>query len=190
MKGLYGNSLEEAWYGGYVCDGSKPAAVHFIKADLPPAKFFWSMTMYTIPDRFLYANQLNRYSIGDRTEGLQYGKDGSLTIYVSNTSPGKDKESNWLPAPAATCSLVARVYGPSEAAMTGEWKLPPLTPVNTGDATPTVASTGNARPVTVENFIRAESDLYFSAIAIKDDALGISITTVNLRQSKDRPSFV
>jgi hypothetical protein len=35
-----------------------------------------------------------------------------------------------------------------------------------------VASTGNARPVTVENFIRAESDLYFSAIAIKDDALG------------------
>ena len=25
MKGLYGNSLEEAWYGGYVCDGSKPS---------------------------------------------------------------------------------------------------------------------------------------------------------------------
>jgi hypothetical protein len=126
MKGLYGNSLEEAWYGGYVCDGSKPAMVHFTKANLPPAKFFWSMTMYTIPDRFLYANPLNRYSIGDRTKGLQYGKDGSLTIYVSNASPGKEKESNWLPAPAAKCSLVARVYGPSKAAMTGAWKLPPL----------------------------------------------------------------
>ena len=100
MKGLYGNSLEEAWYGGYVCDGSKPSTVHFGKANLPPAKFFWSMTMYTIPDRFLYANPINRYSIGDRTKGLQYGKDGSLTIYVSNASPGKDKESNWLPAPA------------------------------------------------------------------------------------------
>ena len=126
MKGLYGNSLEEAWYGGYVCDGTKPSIVHFTKADLPPAKFFWSMTMYTIPDRFLYANPINRYSIGDRTKGLQYGKDGSLTIYVSNASPGKDKESNWLPAPAAKCSLVARVYGPSKAAMTGAWKLPPL----------------------------------------------------------------
>ncbi len=57
------------------------------------------MTMYTIPERFLFANPLNRYSIGDRTKGLAYGKDGSLTIYVSNTSPGKDKESNWLPAP-------------------------------------------------------------------------------------------
>ena len=77
----------------------------FTKASLPPAKFFWSMTMYTIPDRFLYANPINRYSIGDRTKGLHYGKDGSLTIYVSNASPGKDKESNWLPAPAAKCSL-------------------------------------------------------------------------------------
>jgi len=37
MKGLYGNSLDEAWYGGYLCDGSKPSTVHFTKADLPPA---------------------------------------------------------------------------------------------------------------------------------------------------------
>jgi hypothetical protein len=126
MKGLYGNSLEEAWYGGYVCDGGKPSTIRFSKADLPPARFFWSMTMYTIPERFLFANPLNRYSIGDRTKGLTYGKDGSLTIYVSNTSPGKDKESNWLPAPDTRCSLVARVYGPGKAAITGQWKLPPL----------------------------------------------------------------
>ena len=31
---------------------------------LPPAKFFWSATLYTLPDRFLYANPINRYSIG------------------------------------------------------------------------------------------------------------------------------
>jgi hypothetical protein len=126
MKGLYGNSLEEAWYGGYVGDGTKPSVIHFTKANLPPARFFWSATLYTLPDRFLYANPVNRYSIGDRTKGLVYGKDGSLTIYVSNASPGKDKESNWLPAPAAKYSLVARVYGPSKAAMTGKWNLPPL----------------------------------------------------------------
>jgi hypothetical protein len=126
LKGLYGNSIDEAWYGGYFCDGSKPSVVHFTKANLPPAKFFWSMTMYTLPDRFLYANEINRYSIGDRTKGLVYGKDGSLDIYVSNAVPAKGKESNWLPAPAAKCSLVARVYGPSKAAISGEWKLPPL----------------------------------------------------------------
>jgi hypothetical protein len=171
MKGLYGNSIEEAWYGGYLCDGSKPSTVHFSKADLPPAKFFWSMTMYTIPDRFLYANPLNRYSIGDRTKDLEYGKDGSLTIYVSDTSPGKDKESNWLPAPAAKCSLVTRVYGPSAAAMKGAWKLPPLQPVAQSMAQAQPPSTSSI-PVTVDNFIRAESDLYFSAVAIKDDAFG------------------
>jgi hypothetical protein len=128
MKGLYGNSVEEAWYGGYVGDGTKSSFIHFSKAELPPAKFFWSATLYTLPDRFLYANPLNRYSIGDRTKGLVYGEDGSLTVYVGNTTPGKEKESNWLPAPAAKYSLVARIYGPSEAAMTGKWQLPPLQP--------------------------------------------------------------
>lgn len=130
LKGLYGNSIEEAWYGGYVGDGTKLSTIRFTRANLPPAKFFWSATLYTLPDRFLYDNPLNRYSIGDRTKGLVYGKDGSLTIYVGNTSPGKDKERNWLPAPAAKYSLVARVYGPSEAAMTGKWKLPPLQPMS------------------------------------------------------------
>jgi hypothetical protein len=129
MKGLYGNSIEEAWYGGYLGDGSKLSMVRFTKEKLPPAKFFWSATLYTLPDRFLYANALNRYSIGDRTQGLVYAKDGSLTIYVGNTSPGKDKESNWLPAPAAPYSFVVRVYGPSPDAMAGKWKLPPLQPM-------------------------------------------------------------
>ncbi|HEV7779411.1 MAG TPA: DUF1254 domain-containing protein [Luteibacter sp.] len=127
-KGMYGNSLEEAWYGGYVGDGSVPSVVHFTKADLPQAKFFWSMTLYTLPDRFLYDNAGNRYSIGDRTRGLGYESDGSLTIHVSHASPGKDKESNWLPAPAGKYSLVARVYGPGPSLIDGSWKLPPLEP--------------------------------------------------------------
>ena len=52
--------------------------------------------------------------------------DGSLTLYLQKDSPGPDKESNWLPAPAAKCSLVARIYGPSKAAVAGKWQLPPL----------------------------------------------------------------
>jgi hypothetical protein len=35
--------------------------------------------------------------IGDRNK-LQFNPDGSLDIYIQNKSPGKDKESNWLPA--------------------------------------------------------------------------------------------
>jgi hypothetical protein len=124
--GLYGNDLEEAWYGGFVGDGNKPGQVHFAKDQLPPAKFFWSITLYTLPDRFLYDNPLNRYSIGDRTKGLRYDADGGLTLYIGHESPGEDKKSNWLPAPVGSYSFVARVYGPSEAAMKGQWKLPTL----------------------------------------------------------------
>jgi len=45
-------------------------------------------------------NPINRYAIGDRTPGLKYNADGSLDIYIQYENPGKDKESNWLPAPA------------------------------------------------------------------------------------------
>ena len=34
------------------------------------------------------------------------------------------------------------------------------------------AADGNTVPVTVENFIRAESDLYMSAVALKEDGFG------------------
>lgn len=128
-KGLYGNSLVEAWYGGYVGDGTKLQKIRFAPGQLPPARFFWSITLYTLPDRFLYANPLKRYSIGDRTKGLTRDADGGLTIYVGNTSPGADKESNWLPTPSAPYSAIGRIYGPNQAAMNGTWKLPPLTPV-------------------------------------------------------------
>lgn len=122
--GLYGNSTEEAWYGGFIGDGSKDMVLHFPAGQLPPARFFWSLTLYTLPDRFLYANPINRYSIGDRTKGLTFADDKSLTIYLTRESPGKDKESNWLPTPAGAYSLVARIYGPEKAVLDGTWKLP------------------------------------------------------------------
>jgi hypothetical protein len=129
-KGLYGNSIEEAWYGGYVGDGKKLSQIHFTKETLPPARFFWSVTLYTLPDRFLYENPLQRYSIGDRTKGVKYDKDGGLTLYIGHDSPGADRESNWLPAPAGPYSAVGRVYGPGPAAVAGKWSLPPAGPVS------------------------------------------------------------
>jgi hypothetical protein len=125
-KGLYGNNLEEAWYGGYDGVGSKPAIIHFAPGKLPPAKFFWSMTLYTLPDRFLYANEIERYSVGDRTKGLVMGKDGSLTLNVSHEPPAPEMRANWLPAPAGPYVVVARLYGPKQEAIDGRWKLPPL----------------------------------------------------------------
>jgi hypothetical protein len=126
--GLYGNAMEEAYYCGATGDGSALSILRFPKGKLPPAKFFWSITLYT-EDRFLYDNPLDRYSIGDRTPGLTYGDDGSLTLYVGYTSPGEERESNWLPAPRGPYQVVVRLYGPSEAAIRGDWKMPALTAV-------------------------------------------------------------
>lgn len=43
---------------------------------------------------------------------LKKNPDGSLTIYIQNKSPGKDKESNWLPAPNGPIYLAMRLYSP------------------------------------------------------------------------------
>ena len=50
--------------------------------------------------------------------------DGSLTLYLGATSPGKDKESNWLPAPDGPFSLMLRTYWPDQTVLDGTW-LPP-----------------------------------------------------------------
>ena len=50
--------------------------------------------------------------------------DGSLTIYVQNSSPGADKETNWLPAPKDVFSLYIRAYWPKAEIMEGKWTPP------------------------------------------------------------------
>jgi hypothetical protein len=130
--GLFGNTKEEAVYTGSIKDntgkqlmGSGKYTLTFTKNQIPPVKYFWSITMYTIPQRFLVKNPIDRYSIGDRSKGLKYEKDGSLIIYLQSKSPGKDKETNWLPSPAAgPFNYVVRLYGPKDAVTNGVWKQP------------------------------------------------------------------
>ena len=133
MLGIYGNSTEEAVYAsqqtapdGKVLDGSRRWVLRFEPGQLPPVNEFWSITMYNLPERLLVENPINRYSVGDRTEGLKQGPDGSLEIYIQSDNPGPDEVSNWLPAPKGPFFFVARFYGPKQAAMDGTWKLPPL----------------------------------------------------------------
>jgi hypothetical protein len=68
----------------------------------------------------------HNYSIGSSTPGLQTAAEGSITIHFQAKSPGKDKESNWLPAPEGPFWLVLRTYGPGEAIQHGTWKVPPV----------------------------------------------------------------
>lgn len=85
--------------------------------EMPPAQSFWSLSMYKQPEQLFIHNPVDRYSIGDRTEGLQYGEDGSLTVYIQAESPGVDMESNWLPAFDGPFALTMRIYWPEPDAL-------------------------------------------------------------------------
>ena len=130
--GLYGNTKEEAVYTGSMLDntgtpltGNNNYILRFTKEQLPKVKFFWSITMYELPKRYLVKNPIHRFSIGDRTKGLKYEPNGDLIIYLQPASPGKAKENNWLPSPPGKpFNYVVRMYGPGEDITSGRWKQP------------------------------------------------------------------
>jgi len=127
--GLGANPPEDAVYmncgvdgEGKPLNGASAYRIHFSKEQLPKVKAFWSVTMYG-DDGYFAANAINRFAIGDR-DSLQYNNDGSLDLWVQRESPGKDKESNWLPAAPGAFNLSLRLYWPGGEILTGKW-LPP-----------------------------------------------------------------
>lgn len=120
---VYPTSLKDADDDDYV--GSHKYVIHFERGQTPPAEGFWSITMYDA-NYFFVANPINRYSISAR-QALKANADGSTDIYIQKDSPGADKESNWLPAPAGKFILMLRMYWPDESSpsiLNGTWTIP------------------------------------------------------------------
>ena len=143
--GIYGNDAVEATYPltrvdakGETLDGSKHNyTITFPAGQYPPVNAFWSVTMYDGKSQFLIKNPINRYLINSpMLPGMKANADGSLTLYIQKDSPGKAKESNWLPAPNDTIYLVMRLYWPKETppsvlpAGEGTWKPPAVAQTN------------------------------------------------------------
>jgi hypothetical protein len=126
--GLWGNHGYEATYAlvwvdgdGQPLDGANRYELRLEQA--PPVDAFWSLTMYAPPEFYLVENSINRYAIGSATPGLVTDTDGSVTLYIQHESPGPDKESNWLPAPAGRFRPVMRMYQPREPILDGSYQL-------------------------------------------------------------------
>ena len=123
---VYPTSMKDAHGNEY--SGKNKYVMRFPKGQLPPAQGFWSITMYNA-QYFFVENPLNRYSISPR-QNLKTNPDGSVDLYIQHESPGKDKESNLLPAPPDKFILMMRLYWPSEKApsiIDGTWKPPAVT---------------------------------------------------------------
>ncbi len=134
VNGIYGNSEAEAMYPllaldneGQKLDGSKKYTLRFAPGQLPPVNAFWSMTMYRMPEILLVDNPIDRYLLNSpMLEQFNRDADGGVTFYIQHESPGKDKESNWLPAPQGWFMVVLRLYWPKEEALGGKWTSPTL----------------------------------------------------------------
>ncbi|MBE2189775.1 MAG: DUF1254 domain-containing protein [Candidatus Kapabacteria bacterium] len=135
LIGLGANIAADAIYPNAYTDsenqplnGANNYVLHFDKGETPPTKAFWSLTMYNAQS-FFVENPINRYNISAWMP-LKYNADGSLDIYIQKDSPGKDKESNWLPAAAGDFSVTLRVYWPKESMIDGSWKTPGIKKVS------------------------------------------------------------
>ena len=73
---------------------------------------------------FFVDNPIDRYAIGDRTQGMVRGTDGSLTIYIQRDRPQGERAANWLPTPPGPMRLVLRAYQPDEALIEGRYRVP------------------------------------------------------------------
>jgi hypothetical protein len=134
VLGIYGNSKQEAMYPVYSIDaagqalsGANGYSLRFAPGQLPPVNAFWSLTMYELPSSLLTANPLHRYLLNSpMLSQFKKDADGGLTLYFQNESPGKDKETNWLPAPKGPFFIAMRLYWPKDEALQGKWTAPPL----------------------------------------------------------------
>jgi hypothetical protein len=123
-----GQSLTQAQYAlagvdseGNPFNGSNKYTLRFEKGQMPPVDAFWALTLYDakgFPVPKVIRNQIGTY------DALKKDKDGSVTLYIQNASPGKNKESNWLPAPKGAFNLAMRLYNPKTEARTLDWVTP------------------------------------------------------------------
>ena len=117
---------------GVAYDGAaRNYVIHFAKGQLPPVDGFWSVTMYD-PEFFFVPNAINRYSLNMSSKFVP-NADGSVDFYLQAASPGKARESNWLPAPKGKFYLVMRLYVPRAKAPSifdGTWTPPAVRPMS------------------------------------------------------------
>ena len=126
VLGLTANTTIEAFYplgtvdvDGAPLDGNKAYTLTFEASNpyiqaIPPG--FWSVTMYDGRTKFTVPNPIKRYFLGSAND-MKKNADGSVTMYLQSTSPGKDKEANWLPSPKGPFYLLLRNYAPKPSAI-------------------------------------------------------------------------
>ncbi|MGO8841852.1 MAG: DUF1214 domain-containing protein [Methyloceanibacter sp.] len=95
----------------------------------PPAKNFWSITVYDAQTRSMLQTDQQFPALGSYSAGLQKNPDGSYDLYFGPNAP-TGKESNWLQtASGRGWFTILRLYGPLEPWFDQSWKPDEIEPV-------------------------------------------------------------
>jgi hypothetical protein len=122
----------QAYLGAYTdtdgawLDGGRHYRLH-VPAD-PPAKLFWSATVYDVWTRCLIDNEQQRGDRGSRDSDLVRNDDGSVDLSFGPTAPA-GREANWVETiPGRHWFSYFRLYGPLDSYFDRSWKLGDITP--------------------------------------------------------------
>jgi hypothetical protein len=125
--------LGQAYLGPYTdangdwLDGRRNYTLH-VPAD-PPAKQFWSATVYDVSTRCLINNDQQRGDRGSRDPNLHTNDDGSVDLYFGPKAQAQG-DSNWVQTiPGRHWFSYFRLYGPHEPYLDRSWKLDDITPI-------------------------------------------------------------
>ncbi len=134
LLGLGANLVVDAVYlnaavdrDGAALDGSRRYTITFPPGTTPPARAFWSITLYD-REGYLIDSPGDRFAVkgGD---GLVREADGSLVLRLQPGDPGAALRPNWLPTPSGSAfELSMRIYWPEMRATDGGWQPPPIVP--------------------------------------------------------------
>jgi hypothetical protein len=104
-------------------DGGQTYRLHVPPS--PPAKQFWSVTLYDTDTRALIQSKEQRSDRSSRDDIVK-NPDGSVDIYFGPTAP-KGLEQNWIPTvPGRAWFAGFRFYGPLEPYFDKSWPLPDI----------------------------------------------------------------
>ncbi|MDM0075532.1 DUF1214 domain-containing protein [Variovorax sp. J2P1-59] len=133
--GIWANTPEEVIYykaftdtAGKPLSGDRAYTIHFPKDELPAqyATHFWSVIAVDAVQRRVLPNPLKRYLLNKESK-LEYGADGSLTLYFADAQPKEAPNGNWLPTPKGQAySLTFRFYRPRGDVAARTFFPPPL----------------------------------------------------------------
>jgi len=128
--GPIGLPADQAVYPGIgTSDGTQMNALHdyvirISKDEMPPAKAFWSVTLYDSKNGFFIPNDRKKYSIGENA-GFKLDEGGGIEIHIAAEKQDGVPEENWLPIIRRDegLDLVMRIYDPALEKMK-TWEAP------------------------------------------------------------------